>query len=118
MSSEAITATATTMVAEAITAAHGELDRKGHLSPTRERKTIEPAGATSDVKRDTAVSAPVNDAAVGGAPGDWKLGSSPRPVKPGGDLRGSFLAAVGNTISLTVRMCSYSPAQCSRADRK
>lgn len=96
-SSEAITATATTVVDEAITAAHGELDRKGYLSPTAERKTITSAGAAASEAK--------GGEAVGGRPAsaDWQLGASPRPVKPGGDLRGSFLAAVGNTISQTVR---------------
>lgn len=41
-----------------------------------------------------------------------ETGASPRPVKPGTDLRASFLAAVGNTIPLTVSKTKQMEMDC------
>ncbi|CAN0526505.1 unnamed protein product, partial [Ectocarpus sp. 12 AP-2014] len=91
--SEAITAAATEVVAGALTTAHGRLSNAGameeHTSAVAASATAKeklPAPADADDSRD-------------GAMTDRQAGASPRPMKPGGDLRGSFLAAVGNTIS-------------------
>ncbi|CAM9599390.1 unnamed protein product [Ectocarpus sp. 6 AP-2014] len=91
--SEAITATATEVVAGALTTAHGRLSNAGameeHSPAAAASATVKerlPAPADADNSRDRALT-------------DRQAGASPRPMKPGGDLRGSFLAAVGNTIS-------------------
>lgn len=99
-STEAITAAATAVVAEMMTTAHGEAERKQHTGSTPEATTL--MTATSEVKGET-TTPPDKEAEVSGGATDPQLGASPRPVRPGGDLRGSFLAAVGNTISLAVR---------------
>eukprot|EP00903_Cladosiphon_okamuranus_P016208 g14956.t1 len=100
-SSEVITAAATAVVAEVITTAHGEAGCKGKetVGSTSKQATT-PASATSKVKG-KATTAPDNKAEASGEASNAQLGASPRAMKPGGDLRASFLAAVGNTISLT-----------------
>lgn len=109
-SNEAIAAAATAVVAEAITIAHGEAGRKGALDATTKDNELATSSATATpkVEGQASAAAPGDDAEDGGSGGaltDRQLGASPRPMKPGGDLRASFLAAVGNTISQTVRTC-------------
>lgn len=99
---EAITATATAVVAEVITTAHGEAGRNEIKTSTQKEATTVSAPATSEV-RGEASTAPDNKAEVSGVATDAQLGASSRPIRPGGDLRASFLAAVGNTIPQTVR---------------
>ncbi|CAM9584892.1 unnamed protein product, partial [Ectocarpus sp. 8 AP-2014] len=93
--SEAITAAATEVVAGALTTAHGRLPNAGAMeehtpaaAASATAKERLPAPADADDSRDRALT-------------DRQAGASPRPMKPGGDLRGSFIAAVGNTISQT-----------------
>lgn len=94
-SREDIAATATAVVAEVITTAHGEAGLKENLDSTgKEAASLAPA--TSEVKGGITTAPDKNT-------GEPQMGASPRPIKPGGDLRASFLAAVGNTISQTVR---------------
>lgn len=115
-SREAITAAATAVVAEVITTAHGEAGRKGkETMGSTSKEATTPASATSKT-RGEATTAPDNKAEVSGVASDSQLGASPRSMKPGGDLRASFLAAVGNTISLTVRRhwCCTAPLQLGR----
>lgn len=95
--SEAITAAATEVVAGALTTAHGRLSNAGAME---ERTPAAVASAT--VKERLPAPADADDSRYG-ALTDRQAGASPRPMKPGGDLRGSFLAAVGNTISQAVR---------------
>lgn len=102
-SREDIAAAATAVVAEVMTTAHGQAGRKGTID------------STSEVKGET-TAAPENKKEGSGVATDPQPGASPRPVKPGGDLRASFLAAVGDTISLTVRRhwCCTAPLQLGR----
>lgn len=99
-SREDIAAAATAMVTEVMTTAHGAAGRKGTIS------------STSEVKGEM-TAAPENKEGGSGATADPQPGASPRPVRPGGDLRASFLAAVGDTISLTVRRRWCCTAPCT-----
>lgn len=94
-SSEPTTATATEMVAAAITTAQ---DAVGLKNCVEHNNT-----PSSKVEGWEVLSADSKGGSKGGALTDRGAGVSPRPVKPGTDLRASFLAAVGNTISQTVR---------------
>ncbi|CAM9393900.1 unnamed protein product [Ectocarpus fasciculatus] len=91
--SEAITAAATEVVAGALTTAHGRCSNPGAM----EELTLA-AAASATVMERLPATADADDSRDG-ALTDRQAGASPRPMKPGGDLRGSFLAAVGNTIS-------------------
>lgn len=106
-SSEAIAAAATAVVAEAITTANREAGRRRTVD-SMDKELAASTAATSKVEGHTGA-APGDDAKVcgsGGTQTDGQLDASPRLVRPDGDLRASFLAAVGNTISQTVRACT------------
>lgn len=107
VSSEAITAAATSVVAEAITTAHEEAGRKD--KDASEKGLVASAATAPKLAGNTSsATATGNDAKIGGSGetnNDRQLDGSPRPTGPGVDLRASFLAAVGNTISQTVITC-------------
>lgn len=98
--SEAITAAATEVVAGALTTAHGRCSNPGAMDK------LTPDAATSATITEKLAEPADADNLRDGTLTDRQAGASPRPMKPGGDLRGSFLAAVGNTISQAVR-CTF-----------
>lgn len=104
-SDETIPAAATAVVADSITISHREVSQQGKVDATGKDLTAF-AAATSEFEGHTSAAAPSDDAKVDGSGGvgDRQLDATPRrPMTPGGNLRANFLAAVGNTISLTVR---------------